>query len=427
MATLVVNGPGRACGCITPGGNKNAALPAIAASVLASEDIAIDNVPDITDVHSMLAIVNELGGRARYRAGVAEINCSGLSCTDIPSRLSGTTRTSLLFAGPLTARFGKASIGYPGGDMIGRRRFDTHFYGLRKLGIEIEARDGRFAFTKRSFSPAEIFLDEASVTATEHIMTTAAAMPGRTVIMNAACEPHVEQLADMLNSMGARIAGAGTNIITIDGSGSLGGCSLSIESDYVEAASYLALCAATGGEITITGNISPHNYWMARRVFERFNCQFRLQPGMIHMAATERPRIQPDLNNAIPVISDGPWPQIPSDMMSCMISMATQAEGTVLFFEKMFESRLYFVDKLAGMGASAIVCDPHRVVISGPAKLHGAELTSPDIRAGMAIVIAACCASGQSIIHNIDMVHRGYQDLASKLRGLGISVSEEAE
>ena len=231
----------------------------------------------------------------------------------------------------------------------------------------------------------------------------------------------------MLNKMGATIEGAGTNTITIHGSPSLQGCTQIIESDYVEVASYMALCAATGGTITIAGNIFPHNYWMVRRVFERFNCQFLLRPGKIQMSAPGHLHIRPDMNNAIPVISDGPWPQFPSDMMSCMIAMATQAEGTVLFFEKMFESRLYFIDKLVGMGASAIVCDPHRVIISGPARLHGAELTSPDIRAGMAIVIAACCASGTSTIHNIEMVYRGYQRLPENLCRLGVQVFEEAE
>ena len=427
MTILTIQGPAHISGTITPGGNKNAVLPAIAAAVLTTDEVVLDNVPDIVDVHNMLAIIRGLGGTAEYVSGQARINCSGIHESRIPEKLCHTIRTSLLFAGPLAARFGYAELGYPGGDMIGRRRFDTHFYGLRKLGIEIESTESGFIFKKGVFSSTELFLDEASVTATEHIMTTAAAMPGRTVILNAACEPHVQQLAEMLNGMGAIITGAGTNTITIQGNPSLHGSTLFIESDYVEVASYLALCAATGGSITVKGNIIPHNYWMVRRVFERFNCQFRLVPGEIQMTAPERLHIQPDLNNSIPVISDGPWPQFPSDMMSCMIAMATQAEGTVLFFEKMFESRLYFIDKLVGMGASAIVCDPHRVVISGPAKLHGAELTSPDIRAGMAIVIAACCATGISTIHNIDMVYRGYQNLPENLRSLGVNATTTAE
>ncbi len=426
MTTLLINGPGRIHGTLTPGGNKNAALPTIAATVLTTDDVILHNVPDIVDVHNMLSIIRALGGLAEFTMGTVRIICYGLSTSVIPPELCHTLRTSLLFAGPLTARFGHAELGYPGGDMIGRRRFDTHFYGLRKLGIEIEAKGSGFVFRKSPFGSTELFLDEASVTATEHIMITAAAMPGRTTILNAACEPHVAQLADMLNAMGATITGAGTNSITVNGTPKLHGCTVALESDYVEVSSYLALCAATGGTLTITGNLSPHNYWMTRRVFERFNCQFRLEPGRITMAAPEKLRICPDINNSIPVISDGPWPQFPSDMMSCMIAMATQAEGTVLFFEKMFESRLYFVDKLVGMGASAIVCDPHRVVISGPARLHGAELTSPDIRAGMAIVIAACCANGTSVIHNIDMVYRGYQNLTEKLRSLGIHAVEEA-
>ena len=427
MTLLTIHGPARIGGTITPGGNKNAVLPAIAAAVLTPEDVHIHNVPDIVDVRNMLAIIRALGGSAELNSGTLHLNCAALSETRIPEKLCHSIRTSLLFAGPLTARFGHAELGYPGGDMIGRRRFDTHFYGLRKLGIEIEQQNGGFVFRKGCFTPIELFLDEASVTATEHIMTTAAFMPGQTVILNAACEPHVQQLAELLTHMGATITGAGTNTIVINGKPALNGASLTIESDYVEVASYLALCAATGGSITIRGNIFPHNYWMTRRIFERFSCQFRLTPGEIQMSAPDHLHICPDLNNAIPIISDGPWPQFPSDMMSCMIAMATQSEGTVLFFEKMFESRLYFVDKLIGMGASAIVCDPHRVIISGPASLHGAELSSPDIRAGMAIVIAACCANGTSTIHNMDMVYRGYQRLPENLRSLGVNAKEEKE
>ena len=426
MSKLIIQGPCRIHGTLTPSGNKNAALPAIAASVLTGEEVVLRNMPDIVDVRNMLGVIHALGGKTNFAEGTARIDTGNLCKGEIPEEQSGRIRTSLLFAGPLAIRLGNVYMGLPGGDMIGRRRFDTHFYGLRKLGISITEERGGFRFTAGRLTPAEIFLDEASVTATEHILMTAAAIPGRTVLRNAACEPHVQQLAEMLNAMGARIEGAGTNTLQINGCDALHGCTCDIESDYVEAASYMALCAAAGGELTVTGNIAPHQYWMTRRIFERFNCPFTLLPGCICLKSPEELRILPDLNNAIPVISDGPWPQFPSDMMSCMIAMATQVRGTVLFFEKMFESRLYFVDKLIGMGASAIVCDPHRVVISGPARLHGAELTSPDIRAGMAIVIAACCAQGESVIHNIEMVYRGYQNLPEKLRSLGVKVWQEA-
>jgi UDP-N-acetylglucosamine 1-carboxyvinyltransferase len=287
--------------------------------------------------------------------------------------------------------------------------------------MKIEILEDHYAFSTQSLVGSEMFLDEASVTATEHILMVAARSKGVTMIRNAACEPHVTQLAEMLCAMGAKISGLGTNILIVEGTERLRGVEMTVQSDHVEAVSYMTLCAATGGNIRIDGKIAPHDYWMPRRVFERFGCQFTIQPDLITMAAPERLVVKPDLNNAIPCISDGPWPQFPSDMMSCMIALATQSQGTVLFFEKMFESRLYFVDKLISMGANAIVCDPHRVVISGPVQLHGVEMNSPDIRAGMAMVIAACCAKGTSIIRNIDMIRRGYEHLDAKLRQLGIN------
>lgn len=426
MSRLLINGPSRISGSITPGGNKNAVLPMIAAALLTDEEVILHNAPDILDVRNMLLVANSLG--VKYRRiddSTLIIRADNLTANHISREDSHLTRTSLLYAGPLTARTGGASLCFPGGDFIGRRRLDPHFYGLRKLGITMEMQDDCFVFCRNgSLSGAELFLDEASVTATEHILMTACLAKGQTTIRNAACEPHVAQLADLLNGMGAKISGAGTNIIIIEGVDSLHGAEITIESDYVEAGSYLALCAATGGHLEINGTISPHNYWMMRRIFERFNCQFTITPGHIDFTAPERLTIAPDFNNAIPVISDGPWPQFPSDMMSCFVSLATQASGTVLFFEKMFESRLYFVDKLIAMGANAIVCDPHRVVIAGPARLHGITMTSPDIRAGMAMVVAACCADGQSQIDNIDMVKRGYSDLTAKLQSLGIDCRE---
>ena len=425
MSEMMVAGPCRTSGSIEVSGNKNGALPAIAAAMLTEEPVTLRNVPDIGDVHAMLAIIRSLGGQAEFSSGVVRLCGAGLRGGELPGHLCHAVRTSLLFAGPLARRLGRVTLGAPGGDVIGRRRLDTHLYGLHKLGIDFEAQASRYVFTRRASTPCELFLDEASVTATEHIMATAALTPGVTVIRNAACEPHVRQLGEMLAAMGAPVEGGGTNTVTVHGVRALSGCDLTLEGDYIEAASYLALCAATGGDITVTGHIVPSSYWMARRVFEKFGCPFTLTPGRIEMRAPERLRIAPDFNHAIPVIADGPWPQFPSDMMSCLVAMATQAEGTVLFFEKMFESRLHFVDKLVSMGASAVICDPHRVVISGPAALRGAELSSPDIRAGMALIIAACCASGTSVIHNMDMVRRGYPNLAGKLQALGMAVRLE--
>ncbi len=426
MPDLLINGPARLRGELEPGGNKNAVLPMIAAALLTDDDVILHNAPDILDVRNMLAVSDSLGVTSHRSApSTLVIRADGLKQTVISRELSHLTRTSLLFAGPLAARTGEATLSFPGGDFIGRRRLDPHFYGLQKLGLELELSDDGFTFRRRGpLRGTELFLDEASVTATEHILMTACLAEGQTTIRNAACEPHVAQLADLLNTMGANIQGAGTNIIVVEGVPRLHGGEITIESDYVEVASYLALCAATGGSLEVNGNILPHTYWMTRRVFERFNGRFTVTPGHISFKSEAPLTVAQDFNHAIPVIADGPWPQFPSDMMSCFIALATQASGTVLFFEKMFESRLYFVDKLIAMGANAIVCDPHRVVISGPSRLHGVEMTSPDIRAGMAMVIAACCAHGQSRISRIDMVKRGYANLTAKLQALGLDCEE---
>lgn len=422
MASIKIFGPARTQGTVRLGGNKNAALPMIAAAMMADGPVILHNVPDIVDVRNMLLIAAELGAKVDFASNTLRIDASGVTSVDVTPALSHLTRTSFLFAGPLCARHGRSSIGNPGGDVIGRRRLDTHLYGLGKLGIAVDISNGGYAFSNNGLTGSEMFLDEASVTATEHIMMVASCAKGRTMIRNAACEPHVTQLAQLLCLMGAGISGIDTNTLIIDGVEQLHGAEMTVESDHVEAVSYLALCAATGGSIRLEGNIAPHNYWMARRVFERFGCQFTIRPDCISMTAPDKLVVRPDINNAVPCISDGPWPQFPSDMMSCMVALATQAQGTVLFFEKMFESRMYFVDKLIAMGANAIVCDPHRVVISGPAALHGIEMTSPDIRAGMAMVIAASCANGVSTINNIDMIHRGYEALEDKLRTLCIHV-----
>lgn len=407
-------------------GNKNAALPMIAAAVLSDEAVTLRNVPDIIDVRNMLAIVECLGGKVFRDGDAVTIDPTGISCHEIPADLCKAVRTSLLFAGPMAAKYGSVLLRHqPGGDVIGRRRLDTHFYGLEKLGIRVDMGDTGCRFYRDgALSGCEMFFDEASVTATEHILMTAVLAEGVTVIRNAACEPHIANLAEMLNAMGARISGLETNILTVEGVKRLHGAEITVGGDHIEAASYLALCAATGGRIEITGSIEPHNYWMARRMFERLGIRFALQPDRIYLEQNEPLAVVPDMFNATPVISDGPWPQFPSDMMSCLIATATQAAGTVLFFEKMFESRIYFVDKLISMGANAVVCDPHRVVISGPAKLHGIEMSSPDIRAGMAMVVAAACAEGKSVIHNADMIYRGYESLPLKLGNLGMELRE---
>lgn len=422
MQSMIIEGPSRIHGQVTIGGNKNAVLPMIAAAMLTDEEVILHNVPDIIDVENMLHLAAELGADVRRAGGTVVVKAENLKTNRLPKEICSALRTSLLFAGPLAARTGKAELWPPGGDVIGRRRLDAHFYGLRKLGIQIESDDIPFEFKKtRRRPPAEIdiFLDEASVTATEHIMTAACLTPSTTILRNAACEPHIGQLAGLLVKMGAQIDGLETNTLTIRGCKKLHGAEHTVEGDHIEAASYLALCGAAGGEIEILGGISPRHYWMTRRVFERFGLAFRLEPGRIAMTA-KRMKIRPDFGNAIPIIADGPWPQFPSDMMSCLIVAATQARGSVLFFEKMFESRICFVDRIIAMGANAIVCDPHRVVISGPAKLRGITMASPDIRAGMAMIIAGACAKGTSVINRAEIIFRGYENLPGKLTALGV-------
>lgn len=424
MLSLIVDGPSRIAGSVTVGGNKNAVLPMIAAAMLTDEEVILHNVPEIIDVENMLRLAAELGASVKREKSTVVIKADRLKTSELPKEICSALRTSLLFAGPLAARTGKAILWPPGGDVIGRRRLDAHFYGLRKLGIQIQADDIPFEFvcTNRRTSVCDMFLDEASVTATEHIMTAASLFPRKTIIRNAAAEPHIAQLAGLLVKMGAEISGIETNTLTIVGKRKLHGAEHTVEGDHIEAASFLSLCAAAGGEIEVNGIIAPRYYWMIRRVFERFGLAFRLEPEKITMSARKM-RIRPDFGNAIPTISDGPWPQFPSDMMSCMIVAATQAKGSVLFFEKMFESRIYFVDRIIAMGANAIVCDPHRVVISGPAKLRGTTMASPDIRAGMAMIIAAACAKGTSVINNAEVVFRGYENLPGKLSSLGVRIS----
>ncbi len=425
MGQLHITGGAIPRGTVTIGGNKNAALPMLAAAMLTAEPVTLRNMPDILDVRTMMDIIRSLGGKVEYDGSTAYIDPSGVASGVIPRELCAKARTSILFAAPLAVRLGAARLYPPGGDVIGRRRLDGHFYGLEKLGAKLECNDGAYSFTlpETRLHGRELFLDEASVTATEQIMMAAVLAEGHTTLLNAACEPHVVELGEMLNSMGAWITGLGSNTIEIDGVTELHGCDCTVAGDHIEAGSFLALGAALGGELEVVGT-TPRNNWMLRRVFERFNIEMTLLPDRIYLPGGQKLKVRQDFGGHIPVISDGPWPQYPSDMMSCTIVMATQAEGCALFFEKMFESRIYFVDRLIDMGANAIVCDPHRVVISGPSKLHGTTVSSPDIRAGMAMVIAGLCAEGESVIKSSEIIYRGYANLVQKLQGLGLSAHE---
>jgi UDP-N-acetylglucosamine 1-carboxyvinyltransferase len=425
MSTFEIEGGVPLRGTVRASGNKNAILPMIAACMLTDQEMVLDNVPDIIDVRHMLDVVTALGGRVERSGERVSIHAAQLNSSEISRELCNKVRTSILCVAPLLHRMGKAKLHPPGGDVIGRRRLDTHFYGLQKLGATVVV-NGSYDFTLPTrLTGAEMFFDEPSVTGTEHIMMAAAVSEGHTLIRNAACEPHVQDLAHMLNAMGAKISGIGTNQLSIEGVPSLHGTTYQVCHDHIEAASYLALAAATGGEIKVEGT-DLHAYWMCHRVFETLGVKIELYKDHIHLPGNQALRIMRDNDGTMPVIGDGPWPQFATDQMSCMITLATQVEGNVLFFEKMFESRLYFVDRLIGMGANAIVCDPHRVVISGRSKLRATTMSSPDIRAGMALIGAALCANGKSTVQNANMIERGYERVEEKLLSLGARITRKA-
>ena len=429
MSTFEIEGGVPLRGTVRASGNKNAILPMIAACILTDQEMVLENVPDIIDVRHMLDVITELGGKVERSGERVSIQVASLKSSEISRALCNKVRTSILCVAPLLHRLGKATLYPPGGDVIGRRRLDTHFYGLQKLGAAVTVNlgtGGSYEFTMPGpLTGAEMFFDEPSVTGTEHIMMAAAVSAGQTLIRNAACEPHVQDLAHMLNAMGARISGIGTNLLQIEGVPSLHGTTHRVCHDHVEAASYLALAAATGGEIKVEGT-DLHAYWMCRRVFATLGVKIELYKDHIFLSGNQDMRVTRDHDGAIPVIGDGPWPQFASDQMSCMITLATQVQGNVLFFEKMFESRLYFVDRLISMGANAVVCDPHRVVISGRSALSATTLTSPDIRAGMALLGAALCASGKSTVQNANMIERGYERIEDKLLSLGARITHRA-
>ena len=417
---FIIQGGSQISGTIEASGNKNAILPILAACALTDQKIQLENVPLIKDVDVMLDLLKHMGANISRDKNTVTIQLNKVVNSELPQKLCSLARTSFLFVAPLLFRTGKAILSPPGGDMIGRRRLDAHFYRLKSLGATIDVKDFNFLLDDK-FEARELFFDEASVTATEHIMMAAVCAKGTTVLHNSASEPHVQDLAIFLNSMGAKIRGINTNTLTIEGVEKLGGTTHRVVSDHIEVGSYLALAAATGGSITING-VNKNHYWMINRVFNRFNIELDYTDGAVSLKAGQIVKIKSDAGGAIPRIDDGPWPQFPSDLMSVMIVLATQAQGTVLFFEKMFESRMYFVDGLIQMGANIIVCDPHRIVVSGGAKLYGIPLKSPDIRAGMALLMAAICAKGESKLNNAHIVDRGYQYIIEKLTSLGVDI-----
>ena len=408
-------------GTVAASGNKNAALPCIAAALLSEESVILRNIPEIEDTGVMLLILQALGAEVE-RLGEHEwkITAASVAANDIPAELSRKIRASILFAGPLVARTGKAVMPPPGGDVIGRRRVDTHFLALQELGARITV-EGAFVFSANKLVGADIFLDETSVTATENAVMAAVLAEGHTTITNAASEPHVQDLCNMLVSMGARIGGIGSNILQIDGVKKLHGTDFTIGADFMEIGSYIGLAAATRGSITITG-VNPRDMRPLRVAFGKLGIRWTIEGDKLSVAFGQEMKVNTDLGGMIPKIDDSPWPGFPPDLTSIMTVVATQVEGTVLIFEKMFESRMFFVDKLISMGARITLCDPHRAVVSGPSLLHGDHLVSPDVRAGMAMVIAALCAHGESRISNVYQIERGYEQLVEKLQGLGAHI-----
>lgn len=408
-------------------GNKNAVLPMIAASLLTAEPVTLTNVPAISDVSTMLDAARSFGTKVTrdVKAGTVTLVSPKLKTAKISAELASKIRTSFLFAGPLLARVGRASLPPPGGDAIGHRRLDTHFAGFKALGAKAVAGRKTLRF-KGELKGARILLDEASVMATENILMASVLAKGRTVIYNAACEPHIVDLANMLNLMGAKITGAGTNLISIEGVETLTGCIARVGCDYIEAGSYVAAAAVTGGEILLTG-IDPEPFAVMEGAFKRFGVTWTIdaKEKILRYVPKKRLKMRYDLGDVIPSVSDGPWPAFPSDMMSVLIVLATQTRGTCLFFEKMFESRLYFVDSLRQMGAKIVQCDPHRVVVTGPSQLYAGSFTSPDIRAGIALVIAALAAKGVSTINNAKVIDRGYVAVEENLKALGANIERK--
>jgi UDP-N-acetylglucosamine 1-carboxyvinyltransferase len=423
MDELVIEGGVRLEGALTPSGNKNAAFPLIAAAVLTDQPVTLRNVPDISDVRTMLRAMEGLGVEMTRRdRHTVTLHARALRSTTPAPELVGRIRGALVLMGPLLAREGQVGFGASGGDQIGRRRIDSHVLGLQALGARLGSGND-VALQAERLRGADILLDEASVTATENVVAAAVLAEGTTIIRNAASEPHVQDHCRLLVRMGARIEGIGSNLLVVHGVRSLAGADFTLGPDFMEVGSFVALAAASGGEVEIRG-AGVDDMRMALLVFRRLGVEVKVRGDDLLVPGGQTPAIVPDLGNAIPRIDDGPWPAFPADLMSVALVTATQATGTVLFHEKMYESRMFFVDRLIGMGARVVLCDPHRALVHGPARLRGEPqgLPSPDIRAGIALVIAALCAEGRTVIRSVEQIDRGYEDLDTKLLALGARV-----
>jgi UDP-N-acetylglucosamine 1-carboxyvinyltransferase len=421
MERFVIRGGIPLNGTIVPSGNKNAALPILAASLLTDEPVTLHNLPHIGDVQTMISLLEDLGAEVdRHGNHSVTMTTRNIRTTAPDPELFSQIRGSLTLMGPVLARAGRVELTLPGGDRIGRRRIDTHLLALEALGAQVKHND-RFEIQTKALRGADIWLDEASVTGTENAIMAACLARGQTTIRNAACEPHVQELCHFLNSLGARIDGIGSNVLQIQGRERLGGGECTIGPDFMEVGSFIGLAAVTGGEIRVK-NAAPRHLGMIRTVFRRLGVNVEVEGEDILVPAEQPLAIMDDMGGAVPKIDDAPWPGFPTDLLSIALVVATQAHGTILIHEKMFDSRLYFVDRLIAMGARIILCDPHRAVVVGPSELHGETLQSPDIRAGMALLIAALAAGGESIIHNINQIDRGYERIETKMQSLGASI-----
>jgi UDP-N-acetylglucosamine 1-carboxyvinyltransferase len=419
--SFVIEGGRPLHGRLRAAGNKNGALPILAATLLADGPVELSNVPRIRDVETMVALLENVGADAEWQGrNEIRVDPTAAERTELDAELCSRIRASFLLAGPLLARLGHAAVPPPGGDVIGRRRLDPHIHALAELGAEIEV-GARYEMRTAGLRGRHVFLDEASVMATENTVMAATLAQGETVIGNAACEPHVQDLCRFLGSLGARIEGIGSNVLRIEGVGRLSGGEWRIAPEHIEVSSFIGLAAVTGGDVTVE-DVAPADLAPILPVFARLGVRVELDGDTVRVPPGQELVIRDDLGDQIPKIEDGPWPAFPADLTSIALAVATQARGTVLIFEKMFENRLFFVDKLVSMGARIILCDPHRAVVTGPAKLYAQRMASPDIRAGMAMLIASLCAEGVSTIGNVGEIDRGYERIDERLRSLGARI-----
>jgi len=422
---FIVEGGRPLAGSIRPTGNKNAALPIVCAALLTDQPVTLENVPRIRDIESLLSLVRAAGASADWTAAnTLVIHAKTVRGDTLPPDLCARIRASILLAGPLLARCGEVTLAPPGGDVIGRRRLDTHVLALEALGATHEFGE-RIVFRAKALTGADIFLDEPSVTGTENAIMAAVAAKGTTILHNAASEPHVQDLCEMLVVLGAQIEGIGSNVLTIHGGRPLHGGTFRIGPDHIEVGSFIGLAAVTRSRLVIE-DAGVQHLRSIRMGFDRLGVTTEIGGANLIVPAEQELRIRSDLGGAVPKLEDQPWPAFPADVMSIAIVTATQCEGIILIHEKMFESRMFFVDKLVGMGARIVLCDPHRALVSGPTQLRGAQVESPDIRAGMAMLIAALCAQGTSVINNIGQIERGYERIDERLNALGASIQRVA-